>query len=177
MRSTERKGVQEALIASEGGKNFAAVLDDLFVAAEAAEETAARPSIPFDYLSVADELHSGRIKVSTETLGAEYRETGVDLAEEFAAFLDSAPQIPAESVNRHEEKLPAIDPESIAAELGLGQSEGQVDFGHIRRSFAFSNHPDRVAPHLRQRAMVRMQIANMLIDEARRKALAAARQR
>jgi hypothetical protein len=28
------------------------------------------------------------------------------------------------------------------------------------------NHPDRVPPHLRQRAMIRMQIANMLIDEA-----------
>ena len=27
--------------------------------------------------------------------------------------------------------------------------------------------PDRVAPHLRQRAMVRMQVANMLIDEAK----------
>ena len=39
-----------------------------------------------------------------------------------------------------------------------------------RRAFAFKNHPDRVAPHLRQRAMVRMQVANMLIDEAEQKA-------
>ncbi len=37
-----------------------------------------------------------------------------------------------------------------------------------RRAFAFKNHPDRVAPHLRQRAMVRMQVANMLIDEAKK---------
>jgi len=158
-----------------GSKNFAAVLDDLFVSAEPVEETAARPSIPFDYLAVADELHSGRIKVSSETLGAEYRETGVDLAAEFAAFLDSAPQIEADGESRREEKLPPIDPESIAAELGLGQPGKPEDFSRLRRNFAFSNHPDRVAPHLRQRAMVRMQIANMLIDDARRKALAAAR--
>jgi hypothetical protein len=166
---------REAGIASGGSKNFAAVLDDLFVASEPVEEAAARPSIPFDYLAVADELHSGRIKVSSETLGAEYRETGVDLAAEFAAFLDSAPQIEADGEDRREEKLPPIDPESIAAELGLGQPGKPEDFGRLRRNFAFSNHPDRVAPHLRQRAMVRMQIANMLIDEARRKALAAAR--
>jgi len=69
----------------------------------------------------------------------------------------------------------SADPESIAAELGLDRDDGPTDFGRLRRSFAFSNHPDRVAPHLRQRAMVRMQIANMLIDAAMRKALAAAR--
>ena len=45
----------------------------------------------------------------------------------------------------------------------------------MRRSFAFANHPDRVAPHLRQRAMIRMQVANMLIDEAKRRAVAGAR--
>jgi hypothetical protein len=151
------------------------VLDDLFVASEPVEEAAARPSIPFDYLAVADELHSGRIKVSSETLGAEYRETGVDLAAEFAAFLDSAPQIEADGEDRREEKLPPIDPESIAAELGLGQPGKPEDFGRLRRNFAFSNHPDRVAPHLRQRAMIRMQVANMLIDVATRRAVAGAR--
>ncbi|RVC48006.1 hypothetical protein EN779_30330, partial [Mesorhizobium sp. M4B.F.Ca.ET.088.02.2.1] len=67
------------------------MLDDLFVAsdkAEAGDEAAARPTIPFDYLSVADELHSGRIKVAGETFAAEYREAGADLAAEFAALLD-----------------------------------------------------------------------------------------
>jgi hypothetical protein len=49
------------------------------------------------------------------------------------------------------------------------------DFGRLRRDFAFHNHPDRVAPHLRNHAIRRMQVANMLIDEARRRALAAAR--
>jgi hypothetical protein len=152
------------------------LLDDLFVASDKVDgiegdEAGARPSIPFDYLSVADELHSGRIKVSA----AEYREAGADLASEFAALLDHAKLALASEVLKPEEKLPPIDPDSIAAELGLDQPKSMADFGRMRRRFAFSNHPDRVAPHLRQRAMIRMQIANMLIDEAKRRAVAGAR--
>jgi hypothetical protein len=154
------------------------VLDGLFLATEPVDEAGHRPSIPFDYLAVAEELHSGRIKVSSGTLDAEYGahgEADADLVAEFSAFLDQAQSFAAEGTRQPEEKLPPIDPEAIAAELGLGRAGAAVDFGHLRRSFAFSNHPDRVAPHLRQRAMVRMQIANTLIDEAKRKALAATR--
>ncbi|AZO12729.1 MULTISPECIES: hypothetical protein [unclassified Mesorhizobium] len=151
------------------------MLDDLFVASEKGEEEGARPSIPFDYLSVADELHSGRIKVSGESFAAEYREAGADLAAEFGALLDQARLTLAAEEHRPEEQLPPIDPESIAGELGLDRPGKAPDFGRIRRNFAFANHPDRVAPHLRQRAMIRMQVANMLIDEAKRRALAAAR--
>ncbi|UVK37202.1 hypothetical protein LHFGNBLO_004203 [Mesorhizobium sp. AR10] len=150
------------------------MLDDLFVAPDKGEEAGARPSIPFDYLSVADELHSGRIKVSGDTFAAEYRE-GADLASEFAALLDQAKIALAGEQPLAEEPLPPIDPESIAVELGLNQPKDVADFGRMRRSFAFANHPDRVAPHLRQRAMIRMQVANMLIDEAKRRALAGAR--
>ncbi|MER9746794.1 hypothetical protein [Mesorhizobium sp. M0140] len=150
------------------------MLDDLFIAPGKngeGEEAGARPSIPFDYLSVADELHSGRIKVSA----AEYREAGADLATEFAALLDHARLALAGEEPKPEEKLPPIDPEAIAVELGLNQPKQVADFGRMRRSFAFANHPDRVAPHLRHRAMIRMQVANMLIDEAKRRALAGAR--
>ncbi|TIU62254.1 MAG: hypothetical protein E5W25_27255, partial [Mesorhizobium sp.] len=66
---------READIGTGAKRDFASLLDDLFVASdkvEAGEEAAARPTIPFDYLSVADELHSGRIKVSGETFAAEY---------------------------------------------------------------------------------------------------------
>jgi hypothetical protein len=169
----DRKRRQE--IASGGVKNFAAVLDDLFVASQSGEEAGPNPSISFDYLAIADELHSGRIKVSGATFDAEYREyceSAADLAAEFSAFLDQATPALIEAAGQVEETLPPVDPESIAAELGLGRSGGAADFGQLRRSFAFSNHPDRVAPHLRQRAMVRMQVANMLIDDAKRKALA-----
>ncbi len=165
----------EADIGTGAKRDFASLLDDLFVVSDKGEDVGARPSIPFDYLSVADELHSGRIKVSGDTFTAEYREAGADLAREFAALLDHAKLTLVGEEPRPEEKLPPIDPESIAVELGLNQPKQAADFGRMRRSFAFSNHPDRVAPHLRQRAMVRMQVANMLIDEAKRRALVGAR--
>lgn len=169
---------READIGTGAKRDFASLLDDLFVASdkvEAGEEAAARPTIPFDYLSVADELHSGRIKVSGETFAAEYREAGADLAAEFAALLDQAKLALAGEQARPEEKLPPIDPDAIAAELGLDHPVKSADLGRMRRSFAFANHPDRVAPHLRQRAMIRMQVANMLIDEAKRRPMAGAR--
>ncbi|WP_082550064.1 hypothetical protein [Mesorhizobium sp. Root157] len=149
------------------------MLDDLFVTSsvedEAAPQPAPQPANAVDYLAVVDELHSGRIKVSEEALAAQYRETGHDLATEFAALLDQARLALAGEIAQPE-KLPAIDPETIATELGLGRPG--IDYGQLRRSFAFANHPDRVPPHLHERAMIRMQVANMLIDEAKRKALA-----
>ena len=68
------------------------------------------------------------------------------------------------------DELPSIEPEAISRELGLSGSMPSAELGAKRRAFAFKNHPDRVAPHLRQRAMVRMQVANMLIDEAKKAA-------
>ena len=173
-------GQGEADIATGAKRDFASLLDDLFVASDKddgieGEEAGARPSIPFDYLSVADELHSGRIKVSGSGFATEYREAGADLATEFAALLDHAKLALAGEEQKPEQKLPPIDPESIAVELGLNKPKQVADFGRMRRSFAFANHPDRVAPHLRQRAMIRMQVANMLIDEAKRRAVAGAR--
>ena len=71
--------------------------------------------------------------------------------------------------------LPPIEPEAIARELGLEKLQAVRDFSRVRRDFAFRNHPDRVAPHLRERAIQRMQVANVLIDEAKRRALAKVR--
>ena len=39
----------------------------------------------------------------------------------------------------------------------------------MRRDFAFANHPDRVSADLRDNAIVRMQIANRMIDEAKQR--------
>lgn len=147
------------------------MLDDLFVASKGDAAGTAKPSIPFDYLAVVDELHSGRIKVSGGTLAEHYREAGADLAGEFAAILADADL--TDSGGAGEVALPSVDPDAIAAELGLNRPN--ADFKRLRRDFAFTNHPDRVAPHLRQRAAVRMQIANMLIDDARRRAQAGGR--
>jgi hypothetical protein len=151
------------------------LLDDLFVAAEEPAEPAPRATIPFDYLAVAEELHSGRIKVSGSEAAAEYREAGEGIEAELEALLgevgveENAADPPAEILV----ELP-VEPETIAVELGLNGAE-PAELGRLRRVFALKNHPDRVPAHLRQNALKRMQIANGLIDEAKRRALAKAR--
>lgn len=151
----------EAITGTRTNSDFGALLDDLFVARDRPDQTAGRPTIPFDYLAVVDELHSGRIRVSADAAAAEYRdadasELPVDLAAEQALLIE--PEVPL-----------SVDPDAIAAELGLA-SVSSTELGRLRRSFALKNHPDRVAPHLRPRALARMQVANGLIDEARRRA-------
>jgi hypothetical protein len=154
-------------------RDFASLLDDLFVAVEKPVEPAPRPTIPFDYLSVADELHSGRIKVAGETAAAEYRESSEAIEAELDALLEEfgVAEPPAEP---QPAALSSVEPDRIAAELGLSEA-APADFGKLRRAFALKNHPDRVAPHLRQLALQRMQVANGLIDEAKRRALAKAK--
>jgi len=61
----------------------------------------------------------------------------------------------------------ATDAMSIARELGITGREKPDVLDRMRRDFAFANHPDRVAADLRDNAIVRMQIANRLIDEAK----------
>lgn len=156
----------------EKPRDFASLLDDLFDVPPAADEPAARPNIPFDYLTVADELHSGRIRVSGGEAASQYREASssvaAELAEILAPFDVEQGSDSASDAAPPEQPLPSIEPDAIAAELGLDRTAGKKDLGRMRREFAFRNHPDRVAPHLRQRALIRMQVANMLIDDARR---------
>ncbi len=150
----------QAVMTAKPDRDFASLLDELIAAAPIDPETPPRATIPFDYLAVADELHSGRIKVSPDEVTAEYRHVEATAEALFAAA----------GIAKAEETLPPIEPEAISRELGLGGAVAADELGRKRRAFAFKNHPDRVAPHLRQRAMVRMQVANMLIDEATRKA-------
>lgn len=126
---------------------------------------AARPTVSFDYLAVAEELLSGRIKVADDKVAAEYADTSGTQDERVEALFEAA------GVSLEAPELPPVEPEAILRELGLKASSNAAELARIRRAFAFKNHPDRVAPHLRQRAMVRMQVANMLIDDARRRAI------
>lgn len=147
----------------EGNRDFGSLLDELMAAIPAADEARVRPNIPFDYVSVAEELHSGRIRVSPDAVAAEYRdaEEAAEAAEILFAAVDQA--LAAET-------LPSTEPKAIAKELGLDSNVVPAEeLSRRRRTFAFRNHPDRVAPHLREVAMVRMQVANSLIDEAERK--------
>lgn len=141
-------------------RDFASYLDDEFEPLKP-DDFAPGPSIPFDYLSVTDELHSGRITVSPDLATEEYRATGSELEAELADLLTRTEIVP--------EALPSIEPDEIALELGISDTSSPDELGSARRRFAFANHPDRVPAHLRDRAIVRMQVANMLIDAARRK--------
>jgi len=149
-----------------GNRDFAALLDELIAASRTESEAPAQPAIPFDYLSVAEELHSGRIRVSADAVAAEYREADAMADALFAA---------AEKAKEDEEKLLSTEPEAIWKELDLAHVTEMDELGRRRRVFAFRNHPDRVLPHLRQRAMIRMQVANMLIDEMERRVKRGAR--
>ena len=140
--------------------DFASLLDDLFQAADVSEGPPAVPAV--DYLAVVEELHSGRIRVSPEAALAGYRETEDD---ELQAEL-------AELIAEREcadvlEALPPVSEDAVARELELGGRD-RAGLAQARRLFALRNHPDRVALHLREHALRRMQIANMLIDAAER---------
>ena len=141
-------------MAGGANRDFASFLDELI--SEEAEDAAAR-TVSLDYLSVADELHSGRINFSDRRAQAEYE----------ANQKARKPQVSG-TAKPEEEKVPSTDPDEIARELGLSGSAQPENLDRLRRDFAFSNHPDRVPSHLRAVAMIRMQLANMLIDEAKR---------
>ncbi len=155
-------------------RDFATLLKDLLAESEKDGGGPTGPaSVSFDYLAVADELLSGRITVSDETVAAVYRETSGDVDETVEALFEAAGN--SVEPDAAPAELPPVEPEAISRELGIKGNTPVADLAHIRRAFAFRNHPDRVAPHLRPRALLRMQVANMLIDDARRRALAAAR--
>jgi len=139
-------------------RNFASVLDELIEDEAARREWPGARSASLDYLAVTEALHSGRIVISDDAVTAGYRE----VAETSPAAPQTAPPRPA----------PSTDPAAIARELGLEGGGPKTDLDLLRRRFAFSNHPDRVEPALRGVAMARMQIANMLIDEAKKRRLA-----
>ncbi|MEW9808210.1 hypothetical protein ABUE31_19655 [Mesorhizobium sp. ZMM04-5] len=161
-------------------RDFASLLDDLFVAAEKPADAPPRTTIPFDYLAVAEELHSGRIRVTPGDAAAEYSAASEDIEAELRAVLGAVGVEEAgDAGEAARADMPALEelstePEAIAIELGL-DGAAEADFGRLRRVFALKNHPDRVPPQLRQRALQRMQVANGLIDEAKRRALAKAR--
>ncbi|WP_159586589.1 hypothetical protein [Chelativorans xinjiangense] len=139
-------------MAPRAPRDFATMLDELL--AEHGREPDRAHLVSVDHLSVAEELHSGRIRFSEDMIEAAYR-----------TFADRGPAKPeAKAV----EPEPSVDPDDIARELDLGKRAKPKELDRLRRDFAFRNHPDRVPEHLRARAIIRMQVANMLIDDAKR---------
>lgn len=146
--------------ASRHNSDFASVLDELIAQKAGEGANDAGPAVRLDYLAVADELLSGKIVISRDGAAAEYASG--------AAEGTSKPVVETPPLAPEQESLDT-DPDRIARELGLDKGRAPRDLDALRRRFASANHPDRVPQHLRGDAMVRMQIANMLIDEAKRK--------
>ena len=122
-----------------------------------------------DYLNVMEALHSGRIVISDDTAAQTYREVAQEATGAKASPAPPQRPAPAPKPKVPEPPRPSVDPAAIARELGLGSRKSAVELDTLRRRFAFANHPDRVDPALRAVAMTRMQVANMLIDEAKRR--------
>ena len=144
------------IVAATAQPDFASVLDELLRDEAERRAAASRPATSVDFLNVIDEIGS-RLVVSDDIATESYREQTGRQKDKVAAPPIS-PELPH----------PSVDPDDIARELGLRGRKKAVELDALRRRFAFANHPDRVAPELRAVAMERMQIANMLIDEAKR---------
>ncbi len=142
-------------------RDFAALLDDIMrEEAEVPADTASTPHV-VDYLAVLDEL-AGRVHIAHEEAVAGYRDA---ILEEEVFTLD--PEI----------EVMDADPAVVERELGLAAAKSLEELNQRRRTFALGNHPDRVRPELRDIALRRMQIANMLVDEAKRTRFSEARRR
>jgi nucleotide-binding universal stress UspA family protein len=141
-------------------QRFADVLDALYDAVEVEDDRPA-PSLPFQLMA-----EPGKTSMPAASVEDAYRALVLDELEArlSSAGVHEAGTAPPEP-RAMDVSMPSINPADIAAELAL---DGVRDLPAARRRFAFDNHPDRVATHLRERAQLRMQIANTLIDEAAR---------
>jgi hypothetical protein len=134
-------------------RDFASLLDEV-LATNGTEEPKApvRSRIPFEILGrrAADRTAT----VSDPEVAAEYLFAAAD---HFSIEPDLTQII----------EQPSVEPFDIAQELRLTGRETPDALDRIRREFAFANHPDRVSEDLRDRAIIRMQIANRMIDDAK----------
>lgn len=140
-------------------RDFASLLDELLASAQIVDEHASpmSPAVNVDYLAVAEELN--HISITPDDVLAEYQ-----------SLQEAAPAIQPEI----EEivtvgELPSTEPDEIERELCIARIDVPQELDRVRRDFAFTNHPDRVEDWLRPRAEIRMQVANQLIDEAKRR--------
>jgi hypothetical protein len=133
--------------------DFADILDEIARPAPSADDTYSRAGARAspEFWQVLDQLSDG---------GA-----GDSGAMKAAYFADSTVS-PESLVDEWAYGELSLDPQDIAAELGLSTLGSVEALSSVRRKFALRNHPDRVRPAYRDRANQRMTIANMLIDQA-----------
>lgn len=146
--------------------DFTSLLDELIAASEAAasgdEEDSAPPSLRIDMLAQIERLQSENISLFPDRVLREYGDNSAPVAP-VREGADSAPHLQPAL-----EDLFFLDPDSISRELGIKPKSRPEELDRARRAFAMRYHPDRVPEEFRERAALRMQIANMLIDKAKR---------
>ena len=145
--------------------DFTSLLDELIAASDAAEvaeaDSGASPSLHVDLLAQIERLQSENVSLFADRAMREYGENNADSASQPAAE-------PAPHLQPALDDLFFLDPHTISRELGIKPKSRPEELDRARRSFAMRYHPDRVPEEFRERAALRMQIANMLIDEAKR---------
>jgi len=155
--------------------DFTELLDELLAAsAEAGEGEGgdfASPALRVDLLAQIERLQAHSRPLFAERAMHEYRENAADAAGRHQAARERKPAEPkaAPDLQPALDDLFFLDPQSISRELGIGDRSRPEDLDRARRAFAMRYHPDRVPEEMRERAVLRMQIANMLIDEAKRR--------
>jgi len=143
--------------------DFTSLLDELIAASAAAEtadrDTIASPSLHIDMLEQIERLQAENVGLFADRAAREYGEN----ASLSRPVTDAAPDLQPAL-----DDLFFLDPDTISRELGIKSKSKPEELDRARRAFAMRYHPDRVPEEHRERAVLRMQIANMLIDQAKR---------
>lgn len=158
----------EVSVGAKAELDFTELLDELIAAsAEAGEEgdDQAAPSLRVDMLAHIERLQAHSRPLFADRVIEEYG----DNAGSGAGARKAETVQPAPDLQPALDDLFFLDPQSISRELGLDGLTRSEDLDRARRGFAMRYHPDRVPEEMRARAVLRMQIANMLIDEAKRR--------
>lgn len=146
--------------------DFTSLLDELMEATRQAEERESAdgpaPSLQVDMLAQIERLQAENVALFSVSAMREYGSNAGETVQ------------PPKSVEAPGDLQPALedlfflDPDTISRELGIKPKSKTEELDKARRAFALRYHPDRVPEEFRARAALRMQIANMLIDEAKR---------
>lgn len=146
--------------------DFTSLLDELLAASSEAEfrEGVTAPSLRVDMLAQIERLQAENLSLFPDRAIYAYGESAE------AAPRPERPTPPETPPHLQPalEDLFFLDPDSISRELGIKPKSKPEELDRARRAFAMRYHPDRVPEEHRERAVLRMQIANMLIDKAKR---------
>lgn len=141
-------------------RSFSEVVDSLQSAITEDDEYTPAPSL---VSGVAAQVAAEPAYISPNTLSQIYSSTIASLG---LTNPEVAPHHKPRELAPPPLAIPSTKPADIARELNVRRSDTVQDLLDLRRRFALANHPDRVAPGLRDAATVRMGIANTMIDDA-----------